>query len=175
MPSIKDISTVNLIATLFCGVCKRNKTQTLIKAGYSKGYADNGAGHRVFGNVRVKAAIKAIDDKMADEMDLSRKAQHQRLLDIVQDETTPKSVRVSALRELNEMLGYHRDKAPNEERQRAVLDHMTLEEIQLAEIVARLRTRQESMDGPKLVDSVVVSVPESSASGQPSIKAGNQP
>ncbi len=62
MPSIKDQSTVDMIAGVFCGEGKRNKTETLRIVGYSEGYADNGLGHEtVFGNIRVKAAITRID------------------------------------------------------------------------------------------------------------------
>ncbi len=67
MPSIKDQSTVDMIARVFCGEGKRNKTETLRFVGYSEGYADNGLGHgTVFGNIRVKAAIARIDAKQAE-------------------------------------------------------------------------------------------------------------
>ena len=63
MPNIRDQSTVEAIAREFCGEGKRNKTRTMVKIGYDEGYADSGKGHRtVFGNIRVCAAIKAIDD-----------------------------------------------------------------------------------------------------------------
>ena len=71
MPSIKDQSTVELVARLFCGECKRNKTQTLEKAGYGVGYAA-GRGHvPVFGNVRVMQAISRIDTKSVKKADLT--------------------------------------------------------------------------------------------------------
>ncbi len=67
MPSIKDESTVEAIARVFCGEGKRNKTETLRIVGYSEGYADNGTSSvTVFGNVRVKAAIAKIDKREAE-------------------------------------------------------------------------------------------------------------
>ena len=63
MPSVKEQSTVDLIARIFCGEGNRNKTQTLVLAGYKQGYA-NGRGHvPVFGNVRVIKAIAKLDDQ----------------------------------------------------------------------------------------------------------------
>ena len=72
MPSIKDQSTVNKIAEIFCGEGKRNKTQTLVKAGYTHGYADGQGQTVVFGNNRIIKAIKAIDTKNSQGIEHNR-------------------------------------------------------------------------------------------------------
>lgn len=73
MPSITEQSTVELIAKTFTGVCDRNKTQTMVKVGYDVGYANSGKGHKtVYKNIRVIAAIKAIDDALVEEIDWNR-------------------------------------------------------------------------------------------------------
>jgi len=150
MPSIKDASTVKAIARVFCGKAKRNKTETLRIVGYKPSYYLGGRSDRaVWGNVRVIAAIKAIDDEFAAEMDLTRKAQYRRLLDII-DNTQLDTVKVSALRELNEMLGYHREAAPNKEKEQALAARMSKEDRELATLAARLRTEQEARRGLKL-------------------------
>ena len=103
------------------------------------------AGSRLLTSVDVKAEITRQLSKKHKTLDLSRNAQHDRLMAVIDDITTPKSVKVSALRELNDMLGYHRDKAPNAEREQAIRQKMTDEELVLHQEIARLRTQQESI------------------------------
>ena len=70
MPSIKDNSTVQAIARIFCGEGKRNKTNTMIAVGYDEGYSNSGKGHKtVYENIRVKEAIAAIDAKGAEKQE----------------------------------------------------------------------------------------------------------
>ncbi len=63
MPSIKDISTVDRIAEVFCGEGKRNKTETLRIVGYKDSYCDYHGTTVVYSNSRVKQAIARIDAK----------------------------------------------------------------------------------------------------------------
>ncbi len=147
MPSIKDESTVNKIAEVFCGEGKRNKAETLRIVGYADSYCDNRGTGIVYTNDRVRAAIARIDDKIVAEMDLSRKAQYQRLLDIYEN-TNSDSVKVACLREMNEMLGFHREKAPNAEKLEELRERMSAEDVEYRKAYAKSRTDAES--GPKL-------------------------
>ncbi len=70
MPNIKDDSTVEVIARLFTGECKRNITKTLIKVGYSEKYADR-QGYKLLGNIGVRAAIARIDAESVKKAKLS--------------------------------------------------------------------------------------------------------
>lgn len=60
------------------------------------------------------------------------------------------SAMVSALREINEMMGYHRENAPNAEREAAKRARMTKEEEKLHEAAAKLRTDQEAQERPRI-------------------------
>ncbi len=60
MPSIKDDSTVEAIAREFTsnGRCQE---KAMLAIGYSKAYARSGLGQRIYADIRVIAAIKALD------------------------------------------------------------------------------------------------------------------
>ncbi len=151
MPSIKDESTVDVIARIFCGEGKRNKTETLRIAGYKPSYCLGGRSDKaVWGNERVIKAIQAIDAKTEQEMGFSRTQQLSRLTKAYDMANTSgsASAMTGAIREMNEMLGYHRDKAPNSERAQAIANRMTEQERAIAEEVARIITDREA--GPKL-------------------------
>ena len=62
MPSIKDDSTVDRIAEVFCGN-GRNKTEALRTVGYKDSYCDYHGTTVVYSNSRVKQAIAKIDAK----------------------------------------------------------------------------------------------------------------
>lgn len=145
MPSITDQSTIEALARAFCSN-GRKQEQAMIEVGYADAYAKSYCG-KMWDNTSLIAAIKRIDDKIVDEMDLSRKAQYQRLLDVY-DDTSTDSVKVSALREINEMLGYHRDKAPNQEKVAEIRARMSDEELALYTELAKIRT--DRLAGPKL-------------------------
>lgn len=75
-----------------------------------------------------KARIQAITAK---KLDLSRQAQHEKLeraFKIAEDGKNP-SAMATVIREQNEMLGYHRDKAPNTERIEQIRRRMDEEEL----------------------------------------------
>ncbi len=62
MPSIKDESTVDKIAEIFCGEGKRNKAVTLRAIGYADSTCVSGTcREKIYENIRVKAAIARID------------------------------------------------------------------------------------------------------------------
>lgn len=114
----------------------------MVKVGYTPAYARSYCG-RMWANAQLLTAIRRIDDKIVDEMDLSRKAQYQRLLDIYET-TKIDSVKVSCLREMNEMLGYHRDKAPNAEKVAELRERMDSEELISRQNHAKSRTDELS-------------------------------
>ena len=67
MPSIKDESTVNQIARVFCGYGKRDKGETLRVVGYAESTCISGkALEDIYGHLRVKAAIAKIDREQAE-------------------------------------------------------------------------------------------------------------
>lgn len=155
MPSIKDKSTVEAIARAFTSN-GRNKTRAMAAIGYDDAYADSGKGQKtVYGNIRIIEAIRAIDDKDVAKMDLSRQAQYKRLLgayDMAVIQKDPRAIK-SVLAEINLMLGYQREAAPNEEREQARAARMSKEDREVAVLAARLRTEQEARKGIKLADT----------------------
>ncbi len=94
----------------------------------------------------VIAEKQRIQAETEQKLDLSRESQHEKLKEAFDIAKTGKNAAAmtSAIREQNEMLGYHRDKAPNTEREAARLARMTDEERKLAELAAKLRTEVES-------------------------------
>ena len=67
MPSIKDESTVNQIARVFCGYGKRDKGETLRVVGHAESTCVSGkALEDIYGHLRVKAAIAKIDREQAE-------------------------------------------------------------------------------------------------------------
>ena len=68
MPSTRDNSTVQAIARAFTSN-GRNKTEALKAVGYSDRYAETRGIKEVYGNVRVKEAIAAIDAKGAEKQE----------------------------------------------------------------------------------------------------------
>ncbi len=93
--------------------------------------------------IKLKEQIQA---ETEEKLNLSREAQHKKLQQALAMaiETKSAAAMTSAIREQNEMLGYHRDKAPNTEREAARLARMSDEERKLAELAAKLRTEAES-------------------------------
>lgn len=87
-----------------------------------------------------------IEAETQEELDLSRERQHvklQKAYDIA--ETAKNSAAMTtAVREQNEMLGYHRDKAPNPEAIAGILQRMDSEELLYRQEFTIKRTRQVS-------------------------------
>ncbi len=149
MPDIRADSTIEALARAFTSN-GRKQEQAMIDVKYSASYARKYCG-QLWANPRLKAAIARIDAKTAKKMDLSREGQHKKLeeaLKMAKESKNPAAM-TSAIREQNEMLGYHRDKAPNDEKVAEILARMTDEEIEARRIVAKIRTA-ELAGGPKL-------------------------
>ena len=151
MPSIRDQSTVDAIAREFCSN-GRKKTEAMRTVGYKDGYCDNRGTGIVYTNNRVIAVIKAIDDKTAKKMDVSREKQLDRLLDAYDMAVTQGNVAgiKGILAEINLMQGYQRENAPNKEMEQAIVQRMSSEAKKLARITAMIRTDEESRKGIKL-------------------------
>ena len=117
----------------------------MIDVEYSPAYAKSYCG-KLWDNPRLKAAIARIDAKTAAKLDLSREGQHKKL-DMalaMAIATENASAMTSAIREQNEMLGYHRDKAPNAEKVAEMREHMDAEEIARRQGQAKRRTDELS-------------------------------
>ena len=129
-----------------------NGTQAAIRAGYSPKTANEQAA-RLLTKVSIKDAIRAIDDKIEKDYEITRKKQEQRLIDAY-DMAKVKgqsSAMVSAAREMNEMSGFHREKALNPEKEAQQAARMTDAERRLAEITAQVLIDTEARAHIKLV------------------------
>ncbi len=111
MPNIKDESTVEAIARAFTGEAKRVKEQALRIVGYKPSYYLSGrATQVVYGNARVKDAIRRLDDIALKKVEVSEAEIVQRLrmlsgLDPVPDDDNgPKPNRTEQIR-ATELLG----------------------------------------------------------------------
>lgn len=115
MPDVRNKETVDLIAEYYC-TNGQNKTKALIETGYDDEYANSGAGHKIFKNVRVE---KAIAEKMAELQ--TKKEYNQKIalshLDAVIENLTPKArvgniqanqAIITAIREKNACTGLHK-------------------------------------------------------------------
>lgn len=71
MPNIKDQSTVEAIARVYCSN-GRNKLEALKTIGYKPSYYNTLGIGRVYSNVRVIEAIRVIDAKSAEKLDHNR-------------------------------------------------------------------------------------------------------
>ncbi len=152
MPSIKDQSTVNAIAQEFTSN-GRNKTQAMLTIGYDDEYADSGVGQKsVYGNVRVIAAIKAIDDKIEQKYDSSRESLISKLMDIINKTTSTAKEITSAASLIGDFMGHKRDLAPNKAKEQAILARMSSEDKELALIASRVRTELEARKGLKIAN-----------------------
>ncbi len=129
-----------------------NARQSAIRAGYS----ENRATEQGYENVRkphIKAEIDRIKSKTAKDYDVSRERQIQRLVDAydLAKEQGQSSAMTSAARELNEMSGWHREKAINPEKEADRAAKMTDEERILTELTVQARLDMEARKGVKLV------------------------
>ncbi len=146
MPSIKDLSTIKAIAREYCGN-GRDKAKAMRTIGYAESSCKSGkAVGDVYGNLRVIAEIKAIDDETAEKLGITRAGQHLKLQEAYKIAKAAKnpSAMTGAVREQNEMAGLHRDKAPNADKERAIAERMSSEDKELAQALAKIRTEQEA-------------------------------
>lgn len=102
-------------------------------------------------NANVKAYYDALWEEKARASNISRTQQLRKLdraYEIAGRQENP-SAMVSAIREQNEMLGYHREAAPNLEREQAKKELIGAE-LKEFERLCRQRTAELSQTGPKV-------------------------
>lgn len=109
-----------------------NGKESAHKAGY-KGNSNTLAqtAHKLVRNAKCIARKAAIWAETAEKLGLSREGQHEKLQMALAMAiaTANASAMTGAIREQNEMLGYHRDKAPNTEKMAELRDRMETEEL----------------------------------------------
>ena len=124
---------------------------------YSDTYPDAGdsakqSSSALMTNPDIKAEITRRQAEEANKLNLSRASQHLKLQNALTFaiRCEKPSAMVSAIREQNEMLGYHRDKAPNAEREASTLARMSEQELRIASAVACMLAHEESLERPAL-------------------------
>ena len=131
-----------------------DRGQSYIDAGFkpkNKEVAAQCAWRLLNKNANVKTYYEALWEEKARTSNISRTQQLRKLdraYEIAEQGNNP-SAMVAATREQNEMLGYHRETAPNPEKELLRQARLTAEERELAREVARIRTRQEALKPPR--------------------------
>ena len=99
-----------------------------------------------------EALKKGKDDNTIRTLNITRTTQIKSLRDtfLLAERIENPSAMVSALREINEMMGYHRENAPNAEKEAAKAARMSREEKEIARLLAQQRTA-ELAGGAKIV------------------------
>jgi len=138
-----------------------NGTQAAVIAGYSARTA-NHIVNRLLSNVGIKNAIVRVKRDEAAESRFTRELQLQKLeqaFGVAVKEDSP-SAMVSAIREQNEMLGYHREHAPNPEREQQQRSIMERELKELARLAGkRTAALSESAVSTRRISSKIVATP----------------
>ena len=121
-----------------------NWCESYKQAGYSlcKGWKTNAC--RVHNKNYITAVIDAKLAKIAAKYDCSREALVKALMDDVDDPLSLKADKQRAISLIGDFQGYKRENAPNQEREQAIKQRMTAEDIKLAQQSAQLRTEQEA-------------------------------
>ena len=126
-----------------------NATQSAIAAGYSERTAARNT-PQIMNNNGVKQAINQLKADLAAENGFTREKQLKDLeafKEMARRAENP-NAGISAIREQNEMLGFHRELAPNAEREAAEQRRrMTEEEWKLAEKLANELNREAAGEG----------------------------
>ena len=104
MPNIKDKTTVNAIARAYCSN-GRNKLEALKTIGYSKSYYSTRGIGKVYSNVRVIAAIKAIDAKSVKKATLTIQSVLDNLSWAINQAKTKNPPDLAAIARLSELQG----------------------------------------------------------------------
>ena len=131
-----------------------DRGQSYIDAGFkpkNKEVAAQCAWRLLNKNANVKAYYDALWEEKARASNISRTQQLRKLdraYEIAKQQKNS-SAMVSAIREQNEMLGYHREAAPNLEKEQALKDRTEQERIAL-ERLARQRTGELSKGQPRV-------------------------
>ncbi len=106
--------------------------------------------HKLVNNAKIKQAKIEICQETAKETGVSRERQMNRLddlYDMAVDQKNPTAAK-GIVAEQNEMLGFHRDKAPNTEKVDELLQRMGAEELAYRRAYAKQRTEAESESKP---------------------------
>ena len=135
-----------------------NGTASARKAGYgNENSTDNYLAIVAKGNIR-KSQIIALKDKIQAEtvkkLDLSREKQHEKLekaINMALTNNNPAAA-ISGIREENDMLGYHRENAPNQERIEALQGRISDEERRIMIECADLLLRKQVISTVKEKD-----------------------
>jgi len=120
-----------------------NKSRALINCGYSESYANCGLSNKIYENILVMEEINKLQQKEQEKIDYTREKQLERLqeaFELAEKRGNP-SAMVAAIREMNEMLGYHRENAPNPEKQ-AEREKRSKQEAEALRRIARIRTEE---------------------------------
>lgn len=136
IPDIRDKSTVEAIAREFTSN-GRNKEKALRKIGYSDSYCSTKGIGEVYSNVRVIAAIKAIDEHRQVEADYGYDQAMQSLNDLIDTLTkqvkegnlSAKSLLLQTLREKNDITGLHKQHVISETVSPPSIDDNTRDEL----------------------------------------------
>jgi hypothetical protein len=107
---------------------------------------------RMLKDVNCVAYKEALELEIERKLDISRGRQLRKLntvYQIAEDAKNPTAM-VSAIREQNEMLGYHRDLAPNKEREAAKKDRSSKEQKEIDKLVNG-RLKELSEPKPKTI------------------------
>ena len=96
----------------------KNAKQAYIRAGYAKKTAEVGS-CKLVSKVKIRARIDFLMAEPAKKLNITRESQLLKLQTIVDDKDCTGTTAVSAIREMNDMLGYHREAAPNPEAEAA--------------------------------------------------------
>jgi len=112
---------------------------------------------RMLRDVNVSNYISALkaerDRKMEKRVSISRTMQLNSLQEIksMAIELKNPSAAVAAIREMNEMLGYHREKGLNPEKEAVKRAEMDAEEQKIHKLIAEQRTAEEAKERPNVV------------------------
>lgn len=117
-----------------------------------KRIAQQAASRLLTTNTNVRAYLIALRAEDERKTNITRVFQLKRLNNLYEMavEQGNVSAGTSAIREQNEMLGYHREKGLNPEREASKRAAMSKEERKLAEVKAKIRTADESREQIKL-------------------------
>lgn len=115
MPDVRNKETVDLIAEYYC-TNGHNKTKALIDTGYDDEYANSGAGHKIFKNVRVEEAIVKRMAELQTKREYSQDIAISQLDAIIKNLTSKAETGniqanqaiVAAIREKNAITGLHK-------------------------------------------------------------------
>ena len=156
MPKAVSKQRLNVIAIEYL-VNGGNCVNALVKAGYKLSYAQNRY-KDIFSKVELKDEIERLKAKRELKTDITREKQLLRL-DNVYDLSMKKNklnCAVAAVREQNEMLGYHTDNAPNIERERLLKARRQAERGKLTTLQAVVVRRTEQIGSGDILDSEAI-------------------